>query len=1473
MLAAQSNHPSTIPSQADLGGRANHLLPNATASENRVCPGCKNTVMTEDGGVVVAFGQSFFHVDCFKCAKCNDKVTADTNLLLLSDGSPVCANCSYSCNVCGQPILDEAIMTGDDSYHAHCFNCKVCKKRIDELVFAKTSQGIYCMDCHNERVARSRRHQQRREKEKARERAAAVAAGAELGMKLRDSPGKEEVNGQPSNTMISPPPPPSVPQGNIPMESLRSQGRPATPRSVDQPAATTSSSSLRRGSISSMGEKVPGVDSPTRLGHSISLPQPSSIGSPASHPASLIPAHPAGNNGIGPPAVNGSLGSNGSKTPAPAPINVDNSQPIATPPPQNDTLNIPNRDNKTLQKRKSYDDRPLNILLKEGPSTPTTSGLTVPGSATTRAEKRRSINPAFALSFNAEPAPTVSSPTSSAFHTPISSFESQRSHARLSSPLREDFSPAQALGSAPASPAASPSTTYPSPALVSVQEHVNGRARSASSGAYPEQSSSRPPLRPSITLDRVPARTSSRDANAAQDGHSPGYTPISPENLRRYPDGRLSPVVGGASGNPLRGQKSFDERSRHGHSSLRNSSSSINLSQTIVIPPRDGGSQPTSPSHRVDVPHGIESGTDTEGETEDAAVQEEGRSEEDELPPLPPPKERKAAKAGSRPPDLKLKTTGIEGDTSEMLDSEDLDISSELSHESSPVEQTSHATFIAPALPPIRFSMSGADFSELIQAVGSSSGTKPPMQILKEVANEIGAPLSVNTTVPPLLSSKLSGTPTSDMTIIAPEDPRLNDVTPVKRRDGVNGDQNQTLRRDVIPQRNGSPTPQSHGHAHATSISRAGSNLAQQALDPSDSSRVSPPSIDIQSDRGRSFPGTRVGLPPRPSLDGRPPLQRERGEVARNKSVDSTHRVTAAQMRLTISEGPESANGRLDAGELVKQRLAEAVADATARGVTHVKLNLEFVDAIVMLLEQKKQEMGDLKKKIDGSQRASQQYMDGLTVAQTEYDAELQARRDAEAEVTRLRVLLSGQAVQLTAISGETRRHEAQRKLSREMSDSLSVLERNLSKLKVERDMTLAEMEELSATKGSQSAATDGDAPTKLGRALSTRFDNIKSQYAHQLLPLTEQREALMREIDDLKASREAFLEETTMLNARNEELAQLNAQYARRVESSGASPQDRGSDSSHDIKGDLTADKLLMLQNLASSMSSSTVAFTDESADSKFHKVHRLDVPDVPTPQHKSKFGMKWGAAKAPKDQHPMGWSDGSKKQCSQPANGREEVQSIPSIPVPIIPSMFGRDLAEQVRADGKDYTRLVPVIVDKCIDAVDFHGLDYEGIYRKTGGSRLCKVITQLFERGDYDAFDLRDDEEFNDICSVTSVLKSYFRSLPDPLLTYALHDKFIEATSVKDEAVKTDMMRTIVSELPAEHYQTTRALMLHLHRVRERSEVNLMHARNIGVVFGPTLMRSRDPNQEFSDMAGKALSVECLVENAPAIFENFS
>lgn len=92
---------------------------------------------------------------------------------------------------------------------------------------------------------------------------------------------------------------------------------------------------------------------------------------------------------------------------------------------------------------------------------------------------------------------------------------------------------------------------------------------------------------------------------------------------------------------------------------------------------------------------------------------------------------------------------------------------------------------------------------------------------------------------------------------------------------------------------------------------------------------------------------------------------------------------------------------------------------------------------------------------------------DGLTSAQEEYSQELEARRDAEAEISRLKIELSRHAARITALTGEERRREVHEQLQKELSDNLQGLERDLSKLKVDRDMTLAEVEELSASKKS----------------------------------------------------------------------------------------------------------------------------------------------------------------------------------------------------------------------------------------------------------------------------------------------------------------------------------------------------------------------------------------------------------------------
>lgn len=146
------------------------------------------------------------------------------------------------------------------------------------------------------------------------------------------------------------------------------------------------------------------------------------------------------------------------------------------------------------------------------------------------------------------------------------------------------------------------------------------------------------------------------------------------------------------------------------------------------------------------------------------------------------------------------------------------------------------------------------------------------------------------------------------------------------------------------------------------------------------------------------------------------------------------------------------------------------------------------------------------------------------------------------------------------------------------------------------------------------------------------RFDNIKNQYQHELVPLTEQREMLLREIAELKASRDAILEETTVLNKRNEELAQLNSHYQRRLEAGNVMKdenilQERQTNS---------FDRARSPPMLNASLSSTTLALSEESESTKFIKISKPDVQDTPAQQVKARF-IKWPGSKAPKENVAM--------------------------------------------------------------------------------------------------------------------------------------------------------------------------------------------------------------------------------------------
>ena len=717
-----------------------------------------------------------------------------------------------------------------------------------------------------------------------------------------------------------------------------------------------------------------------------------------------------------------------------------------------------NQGGSSLQRKKSYDDstRPLNVLFNKRSKANVQDqpkGLDVPSnSATPRNETRPSLPIVHEVNTGS---PThalfSSSPREPSFAQSLTPIQQNHSSSRSPSPIRE---------------------TFPTTSLRPVSPQVNNLR------SYASQSFHSPASSPGIVdkdkdhfADQQTLRTPSSSASASP----PEYNDQRPSLHQSLPlDQGLSPTFGPPNGHPLRVQKSFDDgvgavsplRERPG-------SSSTSGGNRAALGSR---SRPTSDSRRADVPHSIES------ETDDEAEEEAANPVDERLPPVPPSKGKSTL--------LEVDTSSPAPESTKTLPPESADVSDDLEEA---VETTSVATFVAPALPPIRFSLISGDFSNMLNNVDGGMPSIKALEYLTKVSEAEPPP-------PPSLP------PASDITV-------TNDL----------------VRLPTAPK----------------------AKISRKLPQPSD---------------GRSSPdGPRPLAIERIASDSQPKRPRTADSVTRSKSEAPTaaasdgpstsSNLDSGRVTVTQLESNVARPVIIDNSDLVIRRLQEAFADATVRGAQQLKLDKGFVEAILAAFEQRNEAFSQLKVKYDGIRRASQQYVDGLSVAQGEYDRELKARRDSEAEVTRLRVLLSGQAVRLTAMVGEVKKQEIQRQLSQERGVDLHELEHSLSKLKVERDMALAEIDELAATRNSPAYADGEIPPAKLGRSLTMRLDNIKIHYQRELIPLTQQREALVREIADLKAARDTFLEETTVLNARNEELAQLSAQYARRMETPVSAP------------------------------------------------------------------------------------------------------------------------------------------------------------------------------------------------------------------------------------------------------------------------------------------------------------------------------
>lgn len=490
---------------------------------------------------------------------------------------------------------------------------------------------------------------------------------------------------------------------------------------------------------------------------------------------------------------------------------------------------------------------------------------------------------------------------------------------------------------------------------------------------------------------------------------------------------------------------------------------------------------------------------------------------------------------------------------------------------------------------------------------------------------------------------------------------------------------------------------------------------------------------------------------------------------------------------------------------------------------------------------------------------------------------------DGREDVASLKLELRRSTQRIAELEAKLNNNESAKQLEHNIQEKRNTV----ALLETEREAFLRELmvikERLDASKEGKPLNFE-ELKSDLIRGLTRELESLKETLKADIQILVVQRDQLMEDVESFGRLREQAIQETEQLNMKNAQLADLNNELTRRI-------QGQFQANKHQVPGlgifDVSNPDLLSIKDLdkrptnaiaSVPLATIGVPYSETSEGPEVFVAQKI-APFKNGAQQKKFFWKKPGATImkgankinrvfAAESQEGASAIDGTGtksqgslpkkwgKNTKGPINGSAGASQEVGGHVPI----FGGDL--ELRTVYENVK--IPAVVQKCIQEVEMRGMDYEGIYRKSGGSTQMKQIQDEFERGD--------DVQFSpdlDICTVTSVLKQYFRNLPNPLITYEVYDRFVETSNIYEEDKRVESLKAITEDLPQAHRDVLQFIIFHLARVAARKDENLMNTRNLAVVFAPTLVRHLSDEREMSDMHSKNNAVQFLIDFNESIF----
>jgi hypothetical protein len=169
------------------------------------------------------------------------------------------------------------------------------------------------------------------------------------------------------------------------------------------------------------------------------------------------------------------------------------------------------------------------------------------------------------------------------------------------------------------------------------------------------------------------------------------------------------------------------------------------------------------------------------------------------------------------------------------------------------------------------------------------------------------------------------------------------------------------------------------------------------------------------------------------------------------------------------------------------------------------------------------------------------------------------------------------------------------------------------------------------------------------------------------------------------------------------------------------------------------------------------------------------------------------------------------------------------------------------------------IPNILRTIITYLDEKALKSEGLFRIAGSRKGMDDLREAIDKNGSVDFGGSDN-----IHTVASLLKFFFRCLPEPLLTYDSYAPLIQSSeefSLNDNLrAFQKRIREVLDVIPYENRVVAKYLVDFLGRVAAHSEVNMMLPSNLAICFAPNLLR---PREHSINAALDVMKVNTIIE----------